>query len=116
MKKIISILLLSGAIMFSIPSIKAEAIAGNHYVGDSHDASIVNYNAEKFFQLWDRCDGVKDLQMRLSRIGYGYLDKDGIYGPATKDAVMKFQRSYGLNADGLYGPSTHRVLINGCNC
>jgi murein DD-endopeptidase MepM/ murein hydrolase activator NlpD len=35
---------------------------------------------------------------------------DGVLGPATKSAVMRFQRRVGLQADGIPGPRTRRAL------
>ncbi|MGN0804154.1 MAG: spore cortex-lytic enzyme [Candidatus Coproplasma sp.] len=53
---------------------------------------------------------VKEVQRRLKE--WGYLDGavDGIYGPATVEAVKKFQRKNGLTADGIVGKATYSAL------
>lgn len=35
---------------------------------------------------------------------------DGIYGKATLDALLRFQKAYGLTPDGKYGPETEKAL------
>lgn len=53
-------------------------------------------------------DDVRQLQIRVS--GYpgfgGVIALDGVFGPATKAAVTRFQQAYGLGADGIAGPVT----------
>ncbi|HEX8001097.1 MAG TPA: glycoside hydrolase family protein [Mycobacteriales bacterium] len=51
-----------------------------------------------------RGDDVKALQQRL------HIGADGVFGPATKAAVVSFQRSKGLTADGVVGPRTAAAL------
>ncbi|MEU9322073.1 GH25 family lysozyme [Streptomyces sp. NPDC048295] len=36
---------------------------------------------------------------------------DGIYGPATRNAAIAFQRAHGLTADGVIGPNTWNKLV-----
>jgi peptidoglycan hydrolase-like protein with peptidoglycan-binding domain len=38
------------------------------------------------------------------------LRADGVYGPATRRAVKRFQRRHHLHADGIVGPKTWRAL------
>ena len=55
-------------------------------------------------------EDVRLVQQKLIR--YGYLDgtADGVFGKATYDAVVWFQRKNGLKADGVVGTSTLAAL------
>ncbi|MEC4807233.1 MAG: peptidoglycan-binding protein [Jaaginema sp. PMC 1079.18] len=53
---------------------------------------------------------VAKVQSKLSSLGYSIGPYDGAYGPLTKAAVMRFQRSKGLTVDGVVGPSTSAAM------
>lgn len=53
---------------------------------------------------------VKTLQRALKALGFSPGKPDGDYGPATKQAVEKFQTSKGLTSDGIVGPKTLLAL------
>jgi N-acetylmuramoyl-L-alanine amidase len=53
---------------------------------------------------------VKEVQRRLKEWGYYSGAVDGIYGNATKQAVIYFQKKNGLTADGIVGLATYRAL------
>jgi murein L,D-transpeptidase YcbB/YkuD len=52
------------------------------------------------------------LQRALASLGFSSGRADGQYGPATKNAVARFQHSTGLAADGILGPATLHSLAN----
>lgn len=60
----------------------------------------------------DRGDEVKDLQERLNALGYDCGEADGVFGTRTKNAVVRFQTSNGLDPDGIVGRKTWAVLDN----
>ena len=53
------------------------------------------------------------LQNRLIELGYsvGQCGVDGSFGPATKRAVLQFQRDRGLGQDGYVGGATSKELV-----
>lgn len=59
-------------------------------------------------------EAVAQVQRRLKhayRSYAGHLDVDGVYGPATEDAVREFQRrTPGLRLEGIVGPATAAAL------
>lgn len=58
----------------------------------------------------DRGRIVEDLQQALNLALGLDLDVDGAFGPATRAAVMEFQRVNGLTVDGIVGPNTQAAL------
>ena len=55
-------------------------------------------------------DAVRTIQTKLSNWGYFSGAIDGIYGPATKNAVVALQRLTGLPQDGIVGEDTWAAL------
>lgn len=53
--------------------------------------------------------GVREVQTLLQRAGYP-VAVDGDFGPATKKAVIAFQRDRDLETDGVVGPRTQEAL------
>ncbi len=53
---------------------------------------------------------VKEVQRRLKQWGYYSGSVDGVFGAATKKAVIAFQKKNGLTADGVVGKSTYAAL------
>ena len=49
---------------------------------------------------------VSEIQSRLKEWGYYSGAVDGIFGTATRNAVIKFQKANGLTADGIAGRKT----------
>lgn len=56
-------------------------------------------------------DHVRDLQRRLTSLGFTPGPADGEYGPRTADAVREFQRARGLDDDAICGADTWAALV-----
>ena len=95
----------------------AEALIGHVNVGAATTSSAPSkpavkpqsYLKEAAEFVGSRC---KELQEKLIKCGYscGSCGADGIFGQATYDALVKFQRNNGLDADGLAGVRTFAKL------
>ena len=53
---------------------------------------------------------IRLVQEILQRLGYYTGPLDSIYSVAVRDAVIAFQRDYGLSPDGVVGPNTYDPL------
>lgn len=62
-------------------------------------------------RLGDSGPEVRDVQRRLTDLGFANDDDPGWFGQQTRDAVRAFQQARGLFADGIVGPDTFRSLI-----
>ncbi|NEP29896.1 peptidoglycan-binding protein, partial [Moorena sp. SIO3I6] len=59
-----------------------------------------------------RGPAVTKLQQQLRDLEYFNADPTGYFGPVTEQAVIRFQRNYGLRADGVVGSQTTAALSN----
>jgi len=57
-----------------------------------------------------RGDDVRDLQDKLTTLGFECGRTDGIFGPQTERGVREFQRNYGIPPDGIVAEHTVRAL------
>lgn len=79
-----------------------------HSDGRLGDGGVVGDNG--FLDMGDRGPEVAELQERLNLLISLDLDVDGIFGPATRAAVMEFQRRNALAVDGVVGRRTKDAL------
>lgn len=74
-------------------------------------AMLLNSGAAQALSKYGSTGGeVTQIQQRLQELGYDPGTADGIYGTRTKNAVITFQRDYGLSDDGIAGPKTLEAL------
>jgi N-acetylmuramoyl-L-alanine amidase CwlA len=61
----------------------------------------------------DHGEDVKKLQNALNKLNYNVGYADGIFGLATKDALLRYQSMhYGLDIDGVFGNATREHMLN----
>ncbi len=58
------------------------------------------------WQYGSRGVDVRKLQEKLTELGYYEMKCDGVFGIATKDAVIEYQKDHGLKQDGIVGKKT----------
>ncbi|MFV8826967.1 peptidoglycan-binding protein [Alkalihalobacterium sp. APHAB7] len=78
------------------------AIPSPTYIAGARQRSILSRG--------DQGDDIMALQERLNELNFMPGPIDGIFGPQTFDAVVRFQRAAGIAVDGIVGPQTRAAL------
>ena len=65
---------------------------------------------KKDIQYGAKGNNVRWVQWHLNHAAKAGLKIDGSFGPLTKAAVLRFQKSKGLAQDGIVGPKTRAAL------
>jgi peptidoglycan hydrolase-like protein with peptidoglycan-binding domain len=87
-----------------------ESIMGADY-RISSDRFVKGNETSDTYYPGDKGDAVSQLQQMLKDLEYyDYSSITGYYGPITKDAVQRFQRTNDLVVDGIAGPETLALL------
>jgi peptidoglycan hydrolase-like protein with peptidoglycan-binding domain len=71
-----------------------------------------NPSSDDILRLGSRGPAVQLLQGQLQRLGYYTGIVDGVFGRSTQQAVINFQRAYGITATGQVGPTTTFYLAS----
>ena len=95
------IILLVMFIIFAVIPIQSEA--------EQSEAGYQEFES-RVLSEGDEGSDVALLQKKLHDLSFYEDDIDGIYGPATKEAVKDFQFSNDLTVDGIVGPGTYGEL------
>jgi murein L,D-transpeptidase YcbB/YkuD len=103
----------SGVLNVSRGSLRAQLlwrtdVGGNHF--NHVHIGVRSSNGASSNGSGLRPTAVRRIQRRLVKHGFGPLDVDGIFGPATEAAVRRFQKARGLVVDGIVGPLTKAAL------
>lgn len=81
-----------------------------HLIRPKYETVKETYNLKKILKLGSTGEVVKKLQKALNKVLGTKLKIDGSFGPATKKAVIKLQKKYGLTQDGIVGKKTAHAL------
>ncbi len=94
----------------------ADDYSGYPYGYDSDDYGQNVYQGEQYNA---DADGLSDqgldstvavAQQQLARLGYYRGERDGVFGPETRSALMRYQNEHGLRVTGRFDVETLRVL------
>ncbi len=107
MKKILAIGALTLALAASAAIPAAYAVTRAHGAADTAQTAAIE---TAVLRQGSKGDEVKEVQRRLKQWGYYTGSVDGVFGAATKKAVVAFQKKNGLTADGVVGKSTYAAL------
>lgn len=73
-------------------------------------AAATTYSSSTTLKVGSQGTAVRVLQTKLTEMGYDTKGTDGIFGNNTKNAVIAFQKAYGLDADGIVGNATRNQI------
>lgn len=76
----------------------------------TNTSSGTSYSFTELLTVGSEDTEVFALQQRLTTLGFYSGPITGLYGPLTKQAVIKYQISHGIAATGSVGPSTRTAL------
>lgn len=79
-------------------------------VGEKTRAAMAALAVPGVFGRGDKGPHVRAWQQQLNDKEKAGLEVDGVFGQATLDATVAFQRRHGLDADGKVGPKTREAM------
>lgn len=95
--------------VFLLPSL-AYAQSGVATTGGHTAKGHIVANSKTVHKIAMNKSIVTKIQQKLKAKGFYKKAVDGVFGPATKAALKKFQAAVGLKVDGIYGPKTKAAL------
>lgn len=89
---------------------QANGLVADGVVGNNTWRTLLVLPPRPTVRQGDRNVYVRYLQQKLTSKLYPLGNIDGIFGNATREAVVAFQRESGLNQDGIVGPLTWQAV------
>lgn len=94
----------------SSKSFNAIAAANGFNVTGDDSVPVSGNTKGEILKRGSRGPAVKELQSKLTSLGYDTRGTDGIFGVNTENALRKFQKDRKLAVDGVFGPATKKAL------
>jgi hypothetical protein len=94
----------------SAKSFNAIAAANGFKVTGNDSVAVTGHANGGILKKGSRGSAVKQLQQKLTSLGYNTKGTDSIFGINTENALRKFQADHKLKPDGIVGPATKKAL------
>lgn len=94
----------------SAKSFNAIAAANGFKVTGNDSVAVTGHANGGILKKGSRGSAVKQLQQKLTSLGYNTKGTDSIFGINTEKALRKFQADHKLKPDGIVGPVTKKAL------
>jgi putative peptidoglycan binding protein len=94
----------AGANVASQPGLQQQYDAVYSQCMFSRGNVVPGYGAPAYGMAPERSELVYSVQHELIRLGYLGGGADGVYGPRTRDAIVRYERANGLAVDGTPSP------------
>lgn len=76
----------------------------------SVEAATYDASNPSILKIGSRGTAVKKLQENLTKLGYKTNETNGFFNSGTRNAVIAFQKAYGIKADGIVGSVTQKAI------
>ena len=100
--------LVATGLLLASPGTSIAAGASESLRAATHNGLVLQSGAG--YAALDQRDSVRTLQSTLRELGWQPGPVDGLFGPQTEAAVIRFQSAAGLVPDGVVGPQTARAM------
>jgi L,D-transpeptidase catalytic domain/Putative peptidoglycan binding domain len=94
----------------SSKSFNAIAAANGFKVTGNDSVAVTGHANGGILKKGSRGSAVRELQRKLTSLGYDTRGTDSIFGINTENALRKFQADHKLKPDGILGPATKKAL------